>query len=178
MQKTSVLIWDEGHFAVPPNFAARALSVGYMHIPSPVTEGSVANIAGNADIILNGSKFEKESWAFLDWWTSAETQTLFGRMIEAKLGERARWNTSNMEAFKALPWKPYDLNIITQCWTYVNEIPVVLGGYMTGRNVVNAWNRVVLGGENPRNSLEEAVEDINRELLAKQEEYNLAPERK
>lgn len=139
---------------------------------------SVANIAGNADIILNGSKFEKESWAFLDWWTSAETQTLFGRMIEAKLGERARWNTSNMEAFKALPWKPYDLNIITQCWTYVNEIPVVLGGYMTGRNVVNAWNRVVLGGENPRNSLEEAVEDINRELLAKQEEYNLAPERK
>jgi hypothetical protein len=39
--------------------------------------------------------------------------------------------------------------------------------------VVNAWNKVVLQGENPREALEDAVFDVNKELATKQEEFGL-----
>lgn len=48
---------------------------------------------------------------------------------------------------------------------------MVLGGYFTGRHIQNAWNRVVLQGTNPREALELAVKDIDRELAKKQEEF-------
>ena len=66
---------------------------------------------------------------------------------------------------------------------WATEMPVVLGGYFTGRQITNAWNRVVtrdisMGGDqtdtNVRDSLELAVEDINRELQAQQAQYVFA----
>jgi hypothetical protein len=56
-------------------------------------------------------------------------------------------------------------------WRWFKEQPVVLGGYFTGRHITNAWNRVVLQGINPREALELAVKDIDRELSKKQEEF-------
>jgi hypothetical protein len=54
---------------------------------------------------------------------------------------------------------------------------VVLGGYYTPRHISNAWNKVVLQGQNPREALEEAIRQINRELRKKQEEFGIfAPE--
>jgi hypothetical protein len=50
---------------------------------------------------------------------------------------------------------------------------VVLGGYFTGRHVLNAWNKVVLQGTNPREALEDAIFDINKELAKKQEEFGV-----
>ena len=52
-------------------------------------------------------------------------------------------------------------------------MPIVLGGYFTGRHIVNAWNRVVMSNVLVRDSLEKAVKDINRELRQKQEEYGI-----
>ena len=45
------------------------------------------------------------------------------------------------------------------------EKPVVLGDYFTPWHITNVWNSVVLEGRNPREALEKAVEDINRELI-------------
>ena len=80
-----------------------------------------------------------------------------------------------MEAFRNLPWTQEELEVIEYMWGWVKETPVVLGGYMTGRNVYNAWNRVVIGEENPRDSLEEAIKTINREMQMKQLEYGINP---
>ena len=51
----------------------------------------------------------------------------------------------------------------------VTQIPVVLGGYFAGRHINNAFNRVVISGQNARDSLEESVKDINRELKRRRE---------
>jgi len=49
----------------------------------------------------------------------------------------------------------------------------VLGGYFTSRHLNNAWNSVIIDGEPVRDAMEKAVEDINRELRMKQEEYGV-----
>ena len=50
---------------------------------------------------------------------------------------------------------------------------IVPGGYFTSRHIINAWNRVVINNENTRDSMEEAVADINKEIAVKIEEFGL-----
>ncbi len=127
-----------------------------------------------SDVILSASKKQDQSWEFLKWWLSTDTQVSFATEVEAVLGEEARWNTSNVEAFKALPWKSDDLKVITQMLESDKEVPVVLGGYYTTRYLTNAWNKVVNNGAVLRDELENAVININKELRSKQEEYGVA----
>jgi hypothetical protein len=78
-----------------------------------------------------------------------------------------------------MPWPKADIEAIQEQWKWFKEQPIVLGGYFTGRHITNAWNRVVLEGMNPREALEIAVKDIDRELAKKQEEFGtLVPARK
>lgn len=137
-----------------------------------VIDRTVGGISGEADIILSATDDKKTSWDFLKWWLSSETQTVFASEIEAIVGVEARWNSANLSAFSASNWKNEDLEVIRDQWTWAKDIPNVLGGYFTPRHINNAWNRVVLGNQDVRSSLEEAVEDINKELRMKQEEYN------
>jgi len=144
-----------------------------------------AIVALDADVIMSNTKHPQESWEFLKWWSSAEIQERFGRELEALIGPQARWNTANVEAFQRLPWKREDLTVIKSTWIWARDMPVVLGGYFTGRHIVNAWNRVVMSAQSSvltraararvlvRDSVEQAVKDINRELRQKQEEYGV-----
>ncbi len=150
--------------------------------PSPghkKADGTIDRTSGGAVqsvAIFKQSKHQKEAWEFLKWWTSAESQVQFGQELEALLGVEARWNTANIEAFQQLPWPEDDLKSLTDQWKYYKEQPYVLGGYFTARNIDNAWNRVVLGGQNIRESLEQGIKDINKELEAKQKEFGFTPE--
>jgi len=128
---------------------------------------------GQAAVIFKESKQQAASWEFVKWWTSQEAQKRFGDELEALLGVDARWNTANLAALEALPWPKQDIASIMEQWRWFKEPPVVLGGYFTTRHVVNAWNKVVLQGENPREALEDAVYDVNKELATKQEEFGV-----
>lgn len=132
---------------------------------------TIGSIAGQSAIILEQSKYQKESWEFLKWWTSTEVQSRFGKELESLIGVEARWNTANKDAFISLPWNRKHLQVITEQLKWGKEQPVVLGGYFTSRHIANAWTRVVLGSDNVRDSLEQAVIEINREINSKREEY-------
>ena len=58
-------------------------------------------------------------------------------------------------------------------WPWLTQMGWHRGGYYTPRHVSNAWNKTVLQGINPRESLEEAIRQINRELRKKQEEFGI-----
>lgn len=137
---------------------------------------SVGSIAAQACMIMEQSDKKKMAWEFIKWWTSEEVQTRYGRELEALLGVEARWNTANINAFNNLPWDRQHIKVIQYQLKQAKEQPVVLGGYFTTRHINNAWNRVVLMGENARDSLEQAVKDINKELRSKQEEYGYIPQ--
>lgn len=126
-----------------------------------------------AVMMFRQSKHKQEAWELIKWWTSAEIQVRFGTELEALLGVEARWNSANVQALKELPWPKKDIEAVLEQWEWFREQPVVLGGYYTSRHVINAWNRVVLEGWNPREALEQAVEDIDRELRKKQEEFGV-----
>ncbi len=132
---------------------------------------SVGNITGQSTIILSSCQQLGDAWDFVNWWTSDETQTTFGREIEALVGQSARWNSANVHAFESMAWDQDDLEVIKEMWKHYREVPVVLGGYFTTRYLTNAWNSTVISGQNLRDSLENAVFEINRELETKQEEY-------
>lgn len=134
---------------------------------------SFGGIAAQCDIILNQSQKKEEAWEFLDWWTSTPVQTMYAKQIESMIGVEARWNSANYEAFTNLSWNKDDLEVIKEQLKWAREVPVVLGGYFTSRHINNAWNRVIIDKEPVRDSLEKAVEDINRELRMKQEEYGI-----
>ena len=137
---------------------------------------SSASFLALGDVILSNTGNEKQSWEFLKWWSSTETQTAFCREIEASLGTEARWNTANVEAFNMLAWKKEDLEVIKLMMEADKEMPNVVGGYYTTRHLTNAWNKVVVNGENLRDELEKAVLEINKELRMKQEEYGISHE--
>lgn len=124
------------------------------------------------DVIFKSTDKAEEGWEFLKWWTSAEVQERYGMDLEMLNGVTFRWNTSNIEAFVELPWKPEDLKSILEQWRWFKEIPNVPGSYFLGREMDNAWNRTVVDGMNYRGSLEIAIKDIEREMYRKLQEFN------
>lgn len=137
-------------------------------------DGTISRWAGGGQrtgVIFDKSDKKTEAWEFLKWWLSAEVQEQYGSDLEAVNGVAFRWNTSNVEAFNNLPWKKEDAQIILNQWKWYKDIPNVPGGYFLERETNNAWIRSVVRTTNYMSSLEEAVRDINRELLRKQQEF-------
>ena len=134
---------------------------------------TVGTTAATADIILAQSEKQDAAWEFLKWWSGEETQTRYGRELEAILGMGARWNTANVNAFYSLPWDARHEKVIRAQMEAAEEQLIVPGGYFTGRHIINAWNRVCINNENARDALEKAVKDINKELHNKRVEFGL-----
>lgn len=137
-------------------------------------DGTINHSQGNAVsegcMILSQSKKQDEAWEFMKWWTSDEVQIRYGNEIEASQGETARWNSANKNAFAAMAWPSEDFKVIEEALENVDHTEVVLGGYFSNRHVVNAFNRTCVSGTmNVRDSLEQAVKDINKELLRRRE---------
>lgn len=113
------------------------------------------------------------AWDFLRWYMSADVQYRYGDEVEAQVGLQARWFTANTEAFRLLPWESKDLTLFGEAMQWMRNPRNVLGGYITGRQINNAWTRAVMNGQSPMESLEDAIREIDRELLRKQEEYGI-----
>lgn len=143
---------------------------------------------GTADMIMADTQHKEASWEFLKWWTSAETQTLYGREMESLMGSSARIATANLEALSNLSWQVDEYNALMDQLSQVKGISQVPGGYYTWRNVNNAFYSITTGstnsgiGENgfststPREELMQNVEYINAEIDYKREELGLSTE--
>ncbi len=124
-------------------------------------------------VIFKSTPRAEEAWRFLKWWASTEVQTRYGTDLELFNGTEFRWNTANYEALQRLPWQEDQKSQFLSQMNWFKEAPNVPGGYFTQRQLTFAWNRTVLDGVNYRESLDQAVEEINRELLRKQVEFGL-----
>lgn len=169
-----------GSFATYIQFVSAAPDIdgkwGVALIPGQRDEnGNINRTTGTASslsiVIPSQSQKQAQAWSFVEWWTRAETQKKYGMYIESRIGTSARWNTANVEAFAALPWRAEDLETILDSFQYIKETPVVLGGYYTARHISNAWNRCIINHTPVRESLRQCVEDINKELERKQKQY-------
>lgn len=154
-------LWD---FTVVPGILQEDGTINH-------TTGSI----GVADMIMADTEYPEESWEFLKWWTSAETQTLYGREMESLMGAAGRVATANIEALGNLSWQVDAYEALMEQFEQVQGIPQVPGGYYTWRNVNNAFYSVTTDNSaaTPREELMEKVEYINAEIDYKREELGL-----
>ncbi len=154
-------------------------------VPGIVQEDGTINHAtgstGLADFIMANTEYPDEAWEFLKWWTSAETQTLYGREMESLMGASARVATANLEALGNLSWPITDYREIMAQHEQVQGIPQVPGGYYSWRNLNNAFYTVTTDSSStgrdyvatPREELMDKVLYINAEINYKREEFEL-----
>ncbi len=135
------------------------------------TTGSI----GLADLIMADTQYPEESWEFIKWWTSAPTQTMFGREMESLMGSSARVATANLEALENLSWPVDDYKALMTQFAKTKGIPQVPGGYYSWRNVNNAFYTVTTDTDTatPREELMEKVIYINAEIAYKMEELDI-----
>ncbi len=158
----------------------------FTHVPGTVREDGELNTttgcSGLADIIMSATKDPDSCWTFLKWWTSAETQTLYGREMESLMGSSARVATANLEALASLSWPVRDYKALASQFERVKGIPQVPGGYYTWRNVNNAFYAVTTdnaskgrneSGNTPREELMDKIYYINAEIDYKRTEFGL-----
>lgn len=127
--------------------------------------------------IYESSKKKDEAWEFLKWLVSADTQARYGNDLESFNGITFRWNTANIEAFTKLPWPKEDMKVILEQWKWYKEMHNPPGAYFVPRELNNAWTRTVVSGMNYRESLEEAIVNIDREMTRKEQEFGfVAPD--
>ncbi|WP_199613928.1 extracellular solute-binding protein [Paenibacillus alkalitolerans] len=170
------------NFYLQMRVAAPELDGWWGIAPMPGTRGPDGEIerwtGGNqtSAAIFSKSVNKEEAWKFLQWWLSADVQQRFGNDLEGFYGVAFRWNTANLEAFTRLPWNEDELNVMLEQWRWYKDIANIPGSYFISRELLNAWNRTVLSGQNYRDSLEEAVLGINREIWRKAKEFGFIDE--
>ena len=117
---------------------------------------------------------KSNSWEFLKWWSSTETQVRFGRELEAVMGSSARYATANVEAFQQLAWSSDQIKVLAEAREYTKGFREVAGGYYTSRHITNACRKVMNDLEDPREVLLDYVRTINEEITKKRKEYGLS----
>lgn len=127
-----------------------------------------------ACVIMSTSGQQKNGWEFLKWWMSTETQTEYGNEIENVLGVAGRVATANMEALENLPWATADYRQLIEQRDWVRALPQVPGGYFTERHIKNAFYTVYNNNEDPRETLQDYVKQINYEIERKRLEFGLS----
>jgi len=158
----------------------------FTHVPGTLREDgtldTTTGCSGLADIIMSATREPEACWEFLKWWTSAETQTLYGREMESLMGSSARVATANLEALANLSWPIRDYKALAEQFGHVKGIPQVPGGYYTWRNVNNAFYAVTTdnaskgrneSGNTPREELMDKIYYINAEITYKRIEFGL-----
>ena len=134
-----------------------------------------AFIAGSATMMIStdDEKIKADGWEFMKWWISEETQTRFGREIEALLGASARYATANKKAFKNLSWSAENIRVLDEQWSHTVGIREVPGGYFTGRHISNAIRKVLNDRDDTRETIIDYSRLIDDEIVKKRREFGL-----
>lgn len=124
-------------------------------------------------IMMNGCDNQEKAWKFMDWYTSAETQSTYANEMVAIVGQGAMYATANKEALESLPWSTTDLENILAQYNNLASIPEMPGGYIISRYVQFAFLSAYNDNADPVEELLGYVDDINKEITRKRKEFDL-----
>lgn len=130
------------------------------------TSPGLSQSVSSAAIFTLSNKKDK-AWKFLDWFTAEETQSKYGREIEDALGTISRYTSSNINAFKSLPWSIEERTLLEQQRSYLKAINEISGNYSVTRELISAFRKVVYENANPTDTIYTYNKKINKELNRK-----------
>ena len=116
-------------------------------------------------------KTKEDAWAFMQWWVGESAQSRFGNEMVAIMGPAAKQPTANLEALAKMPWPTADYRNLAEQFKYLEAAPEVPGGYIVGRYVDFAWKAVYNNGASAVETLQDYLEEINKELSRKRKEF-------
>lgn len=165
--------WD---FALVPGTLCPDGSINHTVAPMQSRATTVLQQQGRggpAVVITSTARDKDAAWEFLKWWTREDTQVRFGRELESLMGEAGRYPTSNVEAFKQLPWSVEEREKLLEQWAWVEGNGEVPGSYYMLRMFEWAFRAVVIQQAPVRQTLLEYDRQINYELQVKRKEFGL-----
>jgi ABC-type glycerol-3-phosphate transport system substrate-binding protein len=127
--------------------------------------------SAQAAILFGDTEMPEESWQFMKWWMSTETQVDYQQQLILNYGMDYLWNSANLEAFQYSSIPEEHKAVILEQWQWLQEPAKAPGSYMLEREISNAWNRVVFDAVNPRIAIDESIIIVNREITRKMEEF-------
>ncbi len=136
-----------------------------------INNSVIANYIGC--VMMAGAEDKESAWEFMKWWTGADAQIEFGKEIESILGSAARYNTANIEAMEAMPWKASELRSLLAQLESAVGYPQYVGSYQVTRYLDFAFNDVVVSNLDPREVILDSINPINDELEYKRDELGL-----
>jgi ABC-type glycerol-3-phosphate transport system substrate-binding protein len=129
--------------------------------------------AGEGCIIIKDSDKVDEAWEFHKWWTTAEVQTEFGRIVESIIGPAARYNPANVKSMSQLPWSRIEYDKLMAQFEDIVGVPQIPASYYVNRNIVYAFRNVTYYWKNPREIWFENNIESNEEITRKRIEFGL-----
>lgn len=153
---------------------AIAPAPGTLHSDGTVSRQQVS--MDRAGMIMANTEKADQSWAFMKWWMSTETQIEFAYTLQTKYGSEYAWNSANAEAFQQLSFPKAHRQVILEQWSQSENYRIMPATYMLERSLSNAWYAVVNENQSPRTALNEAVFTINQETAIRMQQFGYLDE--
>lgn len=177
-------IIDFGTYLTLKN-AAPELTGQWALAPYPGVENSegevqrwyIANGSGAVMFKSDDEVKKEQSWEFLKWWMSAETQSEFAFALQSTYGPEFVWLSGNIEAVKNSPIDATDKAVIIEQVKWLADIPRTPGQYLLERGLSDIWNTVTFDGTPIRVAIDDQVLKINREITKKMIEFGYLDEK-
>lgn len=128
----------------------------------------VANGTGGA--IFKESNKKDEAWEFLKWWTSKKVQTEYTYTLRSTYGKTFFWLSANRAALENNPMDEADKKVVTEQIDYVTDVTRTPGQYLLERTISNIWTTMVFDGTVGQVAVDEAKNDVNKEIVRKMQE--------
>lgn len=148
---------------------------GMTTLPGVVQEdGSIDNTAVctvTGAVIMQNTKNQDAAWQFLKWWSQGDVQSEYAKELETVMGTAARYAAANLEAIESVQWNSDIKAALTEQRKTLKGMEQIPGSYYTSRYYEFAFRAVVNNGENDREQLLDANENINNEITDKRLEF-------
>lgn len=150
---------------------ALALYPGVEDENGDVQRWYIAN--GTSAIMFKNEDQQKlqDSWTFLKWWMSTQTQTEFAFALQSTYGPEYVWLSGNIDAVGNSPIDASDKSVILEQVKWLVDVPRTPGQYMLERGLSDIWNKVTFDGVSIRVAIDNQVLTINREIYKKMVEF-------
>ncbi len=142
-------------------------------VVNTTTPSSVSSISLLQKGISQGEKHSNACWAWMQWWVSEDAQYNYGIELESSLGIAARYNTANIAALQRLPWSSEELAVLNEQWKNCVGREEAVGDYYYNRYYGFAYNSVINEYEEPRATLLQYIQEINKEVKFKRQQLGL-----
>ncbi len=136
-----------------------------------INNDAVATVT--ALVMINGCEQKKNAWEFMKWYVGEECQIDYSNEMVAILGPSAKHPTANRDALESLPWTHDEYKQIEAQFENLAAVPNYPGAYIVARYVNFAFLDAYNNNQNPAESLNKYISEINDEITRKRDEFGL-----